>query len=110
MIGLPDEATDAELAEHLESARTTLDPDRAGATCRMVRRGRVGADHARRAIRAGAPDDRTAARRHRRDRPAGACSAPLALGDARRTAPERLRMILRQAVDRARLGSGRSGA
>lgn len=31
MIGLPDEATDAELAEHLESARTKLDPDLAPA-------------------------------------------------------------------------------
>jgi hypothetical protein len=31
MIGVPDEATDAELAKHLESARTKLDPDLAPA-------------------------------------------------------------------------------
>src|SRR5215216_5701430 len=53
----------------------------------MLRRGHVGADHACRAIRAGTPENRTAARRHRRDRPAGAWSTPRALGDARRTAP-----------------------
>jgi hypothetical protein len=88
MIGLPDEATDAELTEQLESARTKLDPDLAPAlSVEWFDEGASAQIIARRAIRAGTPDDRTAARRHRRDQPAGAWSTPRALGDARRTAP-----------------------
>jgi hypothetical protein len=111
MIGLPDEATEAELTQQLESARTKLDPDLApalsvewfdeGASAQIMH---VGPDAQERRT------DRTAERRHRRDRPAGALSTPRALGDARRTAPEHLRTILHRAVDRARLGSGRSDA
>ena len=101
MIGLPDEATDAELQEHLAAARTKLDPALAptlrverfedGPCAQTMHVGPYADEHPTiELLHAGIAEAglRVRGRHHE-----------IYLGDPRRSAPERLRTILRQPVD-----------
>ena len=101
MIGLPDEATEPELEEHLASARAKLDPDLAPAL--RVERFEEGASAQVLHVGPYANERPTIERLHAQIAEAGLRPRgrhhELYLGDPRRSAPERLRTILRQPVE-----------
>ncbi len=101
MIGLPDEATDGEIDEHLAAGRARLDPDLAAGL--RVERFDEGASVQIMHVGPYAQERPTIERLHAGIGEAGLRARgrhhEIYLGDPRRSAPERLRTILRQPVE-----------
>ncbi len=104
LIVLPTAATADELEAAFEAGRAKMDRRPRRARRGTLSEGRVAQVLARGPVLGGASDDRAPRCRHRGGRPAAPRRPPRDLpGDPNRSAPERLRTLLRHPVDRPRV-------